>query len=87
MCGGEWGPYFRERGIDGRFSHDLQLMDPDARDKKGNVKILNQRVGLGNLVTGCQPFSSIVCSRHIRSEVFSTDIGLLWKDFWFMLIN
>ena len=61
MCGGEWGPCFRERGIDGRFSHDLQLMDPDARDKKGNVKILNQRVGLGNPVIGCQFFSSIMC--------------------------
>ena len=61
MCGGEWGPCFRERGIDGRFSHDLQLMDPDARDKKGNVKILNQRVGLGNLVLDCWFFSSIIC--------------------------
>ena len=25
-------------------------------------------------------FPSIICLRHVRSEVFSTDIGLPWKD-------
>ena len=55
-------------------------VDPDPRNKKDDVEFLNQRVRLYNLVLGCQFFSSIICLRHIRSEVFSTDIGLPWKD-------
>ena len=82
MCGGQC---FRKSGIDGRFLHDLQLMDPDPRDKK-DVKFLNQRVGLGNLVTGCQFSFSIICWRHVLSKFFSTDIGLPWKDYRFMHI-
>ena len=61
MCGGQWGLCFGESGIAGRFLHDLRLMDPDPRDKKADVKFLNQRVGLGNLVTGCQFFSFVIC--------------------------
>ena len=49
-----------ESGIDGRFLQDLQLMDPDTRDKKADVKFLNQRLGLGNLVIGCQFFSFVI---------------------------
>jgi len=45
-------------------------MDPNPRDKKDDVKFLNQRVGLGNLVIGCQFFSFVICWRHIRSEFF-----------------
>ena len=36
-------------------------MDPDPRDKKDDVKFLSQRVGLGNLVIGCQFFSYVIC--------------------------
>ena len=61
---------------------DYQILqvDPDPRSKKDDVKFLNQRLRLYNLVLGCQFFSSIICLRHVRSEVFSTDIGLSWKD-------
>ena len=33
---------------------------------------LNWRMGLGDLLLGCQFFSSIICLRYIRSQVFST---------------
>ena len=64
------------------FAVDYQtlLMDPDPRNKKDDVGFLNQRVRLYNLVLGCQLFSSIICLRHVRNEVFGTDIGLPWKD-------
>ena len=55
-------------------------VDPDPRNKKDDVGFLNQRVRLHNLVLGCQFFFSIICLRHVRSEIFSTDIGLPWKD-------
>ena len=55
-------------------------VDPDARNKKDDVGFLNQRVRLYNLVLGCQFFSSIICLRHVRSQVFGTDIGLPWND-------
>ena len=55
-------------------------VDPDARNKKDDVGFLNQSMRLYNLVLGCQFFFSIICLRHVRSEIFSTDIGLPWKD-------
>ena len=56
-------------------------MDPDPRNKKEDLQFLNRRVGLRNLVLGCLSFSFIFFFlRHVRSNVFSTDIGLLWKD-------
>ena len=54
-------------------------MDPDLSNKKDDVGFLNQRVRLHNLLLGCQLFSSIICLRHIRSEVFGAVIGLPWK--------
>ena len=61
---------------------DYQILqvDPDPRSKKDDVKFLNQRLRLYNLVLGCQFFSSIICLRHVRSEVFGTDIGLPWNN-------
>ena len=61
---------------------DYQILrvDPDARNKKDDVGFLNQSMRLYNLVLGCQFFSSIICLRRVRSEVFSTGIGLPWKD-------
>ena len=55
-------------------------VDPDARNKKDDAEFLNRRVRLYNLVLGYQFFSSIICLRHVRSKVFSTDIGLPWND-------
>ena len=61
---------------------DYQILqvDPDPRSKKDDVKFLNQRLRLYNLILGCQFFSSIICLRHVRSEVFGTDIGLPWNN-------
>ena len=70
-----WG----SEGLMVDFPCYLQLMDPDLRNKKDNIGFLNQRVRLHNLLLGCQLFSSIICLRHIRSEVFGAVIGLPWK--------
>lgn len=57
-------------------------MDPHPRNKKEDLQFLNRRVGLSNLVLGCQSFSFIFFFflSHVKSDVFRTDIGLLWKD-------
>ena len=55
---------YKDLGISGKNIEDrteFKQMLKDIANKKDDVKFLNQRVGLGNLVIGCQFFSFVIC--------------------------